>query len=95
MSIEGSHYYRQVWYWGGEADLRVNGKKMKFTSLPANEWQGDLKILKLSDMKLLKLVLVWLKLLMHINYMQPLWIKQDILTDNKILLHSGIRARVI
>ena len=40
MSIQGSHYYRQVWYWGGEADLRVNGKKMELTSLPANEWAG-------------------------------------------------------
>ncbi len=38
MSINDSHYYRQVWYWGGEADLRVNGKKMELTSLPANEW---------------------------------------------------------
>jgi TRAP-type mannitol/chloroaromatic compound transport system substrate-binding protein len=38
MSINDSHYYRQVWYWGGEADLRVNGKKMELTSLPASEW---------------------------------------------------------
>ena len=38
MSIDGSHYYRQVWYWGGEADLRVNGKKMEITELPNNEW---------------------------------------------------------
>ena len=29
---------RDRWYWGGEADLRVNGKKMELTSLPANEW---------------------------------------------------------
>ena len=40
MSIDQSHYYRQVWYWGGEADLRVNGKKMELTSLPADEWAG-------------------------------------------------------
>ena len=38
MSIDQSHYYRQVWYWGGEAKLRVEGKKMELTSLPANEW---------------------------------------------------------
>ena len=38
MSINDSHYYRQVWYWGGEADLRVNGKKIELTRLPANEW---------------------------------------------------------
>ena len=30
-------------YWGGEADLRVNGKKMELTSLPANEWAGVVK----------------------------------------------------
>ena len=40
MSIDQSHYYRQVWDWGGEADLRVNGKKMELTSLPADEWSG-------------------------------------------------------
>ena len=43
MSIDQSHYYRQVWYWGGEADLRVNGKKMELTSLPADEWAGVVK----------------------------------------------------
>ena len=43
MSIDQSHYYRQVWYWGGEADLRVNGKKMEITQLPANEWAGVVK----------------------------------------------------
>ena len=43
MSINDSHYYRQVWYWGGEADLRVNGKKMELTSLPANEWSQVVK----------------------------------------------------
>ncbi len=38
MSCNDSHYYRQVWYWGGEADLRVNGKKMELTTIPAAEW---------------------------------------------------------
>ena len=38
MSCDQSHYYRQVWYWGGEADLRVNGKKMELTEIPAQEW---------------------------------------------------------
>jgi TRAP-type mannitol/chloroaromatic compound transport system substrate-binding protein len=38
MSINDSHYYRQVWYWGGEAKLRVEGKKMELTSLPDSEW---------------------------------------------------------
>jgi TRAP-type mannitol/chloroaromatic compound transport system substrate-binding protein len=39
ITIDQSHYYRNVWYWGGEAKLRVEGKKMELTSLPANEWQ--------------------------------------------------------
>ncbi|MGI9406053.1 MAG: twin-arginine translocation signal domain-containing protein [Hyphomicrobiaceae bacterium] len=38
ITIDQSHYYRQVWYWGGEADLRVNGKKMELTTIPADEW---------------------------------------------------------
>ena len=25
LSMDSSHYYRQYWYWGGEAGLRVNG----------------------------------------------------------------------
>lgn len=37
-TIDQSHYYRQVWYWGGEAKLRVEGEKMELTSLPADEW---------------------------------------------------------
>jgi len=38
ITMDQSHYYRQVWYWGGEADLRVNGKKMELTTIPAKEW---------------------------------------------------------
>ena len=38
LSCDSSHYYRQVWYWGGEADLRVNGEKMELTEIPQNEW---------------------------------------------------------
>ncbi len=38
MAMEQSHYYRQWWYWGGEASLRVNGTKMKLTSIPDEEW---------------------------------------------------------
>ena len=40
MSMDQSHYYRQVWYWGGEADLRVNGDKLELTTIPAEEWEG-------------------------------------------------------
>jgi len=38
LCIDSSHYYRQHWYWAGEADLRVNGPKMKLTTIPAAEW---------------------------------------------------------
>ena len=38
MSCNDSHYYRQVWYWGGEAQLRVEGEKMELTTIPADEW---------------------------------------------------------
>jgi len=38
MSMDSSHYYRQVWYWGGEAKLRVGGKKLELTTIPAKEW---------------------------------------------------------
>lgn len=43
LSMDSSHYYRQVWYWGGEADLRVNGKKMQSTTIPAHEWDQVIK----------------------------------------------------
>jgi TRAP-type mannitol/chloroaromatic compound transport system substrate-binding protein len=39
LCIDSSHYYRQHWYWAGEADLRVNGPKMKLTTIPAAEWR--------------------------------------------------------
>lgn len=38
LTMDSSHYYRQWWYWGGEADLRVNGPKMELTSIPDEEW---------------------------------------------------------
>ena len=38
VCFEQSHYYRQWWYWGGEARLRVEGTKMKLTSIPDSEW---------------------------------------------------------
>ncbi|KAA5604982.1 twin-arginine translocation signal domain-containing protein [Roseospira marina] len=39
LCMDSSHYYRQYWYWGGEADLRVNGTDMELTSIPDAEWQ--------------------------------------------------------
>jgi TRAP-type mannitol/chloroaromatic compound transport system substrate-binding protein len=38
VTFDSSHYYRQWWYWGGEASLRVNGSKMKLTTIPDDEW---------------------------------------------------------
>ena len=38
LAMDSSHYYRQWWYWGGEASLRVNGTKMKLTAIPDDEW---------------------------------------------------------
>ena len=39
VCMEQSHYYRQRWYWGGEANLRVNGDKLKLTTIPDEEWE--------------------------------------------------------
>lgn len=38
VTMDSSHYYRQWWYWGGEASLRVRGTKMELTSIPDAEW---------------------------------------------------------
>ena len=38
LCIDSSHYYRQHWYWGGEAKLRVDGAKLALTSVPDEEW---------------------------------------------------------
>ncbi len=38
VCFDQSHYYRQWWYWGGEAKLRVSGSKMQLTSIPDAEW---------------------------------------------------------
>lgn len=39
VCCDQSHYYRQWWYWGGEANLRVNGTKLQLTSIPDEEWK--------------------------------------------------------
>jgi TRAP-type mannitol/chloroaromatic compound transport system substrate-binding protein len=39
LCMDSSHYYRQHWYWGGEADLRTQGTKLKLTSIPDAEWK--------------------------------------------------------
>ncbi len=38
LCMDSSHYYRQHWYWGGEAKLRVKGTKLQLTTIPDNEW---------------------------------------------------------
>jgi len=38
VCFDASHYYRQWWYWGGEAELRVRGEKMQLTAIPDDEW---------------------------------------------------------
>jgi len=38
VCFEQSHYYRQHWYWGGEARLRVEGTKLQLTTIPDAEW---------------------------------------------------------
>ena len=37
--MDSSHYYRQHWYWGGEARLRAAGEKLALTTIPDAEWR--------------------------------------------------------
>ena len=39
LCMDSSHYYRQHWYWGGEAQLRTQGTKMKLTTIADEEWK--------------------------------------------------------
>ncbi len=39
LCMDSSHYYRQYWYWGGEAELRTKGTKLKLTTIPDEEWK--------------------------------------------------------
>ncbi|PSM17488.1 MULTISPECIES: TRAP transporter substrate-binding protein [Nitratireductor] len=39
LCMDSSHYYRQHWYWGGEAKLRTGGTKLELTTIPESEWQ--------------------------------------------------------
>ncbi|MGE0007404.1 MAG: TRAP transporter substrate-binding protein [Parvibaculaceae bacterium] len=38
LSIDSSHYYRQHWYWWGEAHYRTKGGKLELTTIPESEW---------------------------------------------------------
>jgi hypothetical protein len=37
--MDSSHYYRQYWYWWGEASYRNTGGKLELTSVPEAEWK--------------------------------------------------------
>ena len=39
LSMDSSHYYRQHWYWWGEAHYRTKGGKLELTSIPKDEWK--------------------------------------------------------
>jgi TRAP-type mannitol/chloroaromatic compound transport system substrate-binding protein len=39
LCIDSSHYYRQHWYWWGEAHYRTKGGKLELTSIPQDEWK--------------------------------------------------------
>jgi len=38
LCMDSSHYYRQHWYWWGEAHYRTTGGKLELTSIPQEEW---------------------------------------------------------
>jgi TRAP-type mannitol/chloroaromatic compound transport system substrate-binding protein len=38
LSMDSSHYYRQHWYWWGEAQYRAKIGKLELTTIPAAEW---------------------------------------------------------
>jgi TRAP-type mannitol/chloroaromatic compound transport system substrate-binding protein len=40
LSIDSSHYYRQHWYWWGEAHYRTSGGKLELTTIPESEWKA-------------------------------------------------------
>ena len=39
LAMDSSHYYRQHWYWWGEAHYRTSGK-LALTTIPAEEWKA-------------------------------------------------------
>lgn len=39
LAIDASHYYRQHWYWWGEAHYRTSGGKLELTTIPEAEWK--------------------------------------------------------
>jgi len=39
MAMDTSHYYRQHWYWWGEAHYRTTGGKYELTTIPEADWR--------------------------------------------------------
>ncbi|MGB3386558.1 MAG: TRAP transporter substrate-binding protein [Pseudaminobacter sp.] len=39
LAMDSSHYYRQHWYWWGEAHYRTTGGKLELTTIPETEWK--------------------------------------------------------
>ncbi|MDR2197938.1 MAG: TRAP transporter substrate-binding protein [Deltaproteobacteria bacterium] len=39
LTCDSSNYYRQHWYWWGEAHYRVNETKLQLTTIPDAEWK--------------------------------------------------------
>lgn len=39
LAMDSSHYYRQHWYWWGEAHYRTTGGKLELTTIPEDEWK--------------------------------------------------------
>ncbi len=39
LSMDSSHYYRQHWYWWGEAQYRTKGGKLELTTIAPDEWK--------------------------------------------------------
>lgn len=37
--IESGHFFRNQWYFGGEAKLRAEGTKLKVRPIPAEQWR--------------------------------------------------------
>jgi TRAP-type mannitol/chloroaromatic compound transport system substrate-binding protein len=40
LAMDSSHYYRQHWYWWGEAHYRTQGGKLELTTIPEAEWKA-------------------------------------------------------
>jgi TRAP-type mannitol/chloroaromatic compound transport system substrate-binding protein len=40
LTIDSSHYYRQHWYWWGEAHYRTTGGNLELTTIPETEWKA-------------------------------------------------------